>query len=84
VDEVALIEALRAGRLGGAGLDATTVEPLPPESPLWTLPRVIITPHVSAGTDRVMTHLTDFWCENLRRFAEGEALLGVVNRHEGY
>jgi D-2-hydroxyacid dehydrogenase (NADP+) len=84
VDEVALIEALRAGRLGGAGLDATTVEPLPPESPLWTLPRVIITPHVSAETDRVMAHLTDFWCENLRRFAKGEALLGVVSRHEGY
>src|SRR5262249_4768024 len=68
----ALSEPLGAGRLAGAGLDATTVEPLPPESPLWTLPRVIITPHVSAGTDRVMAHLTDFWCENLRRFAEAE------------
>jgi phosphoglycerate dehydrogenase-like enzyme len=64
--------------------DVTEVEPLPPESPLWTLPNVIITPHVSPARDRLNVHLADFWCENIRRFAEGEALLGVVNRHEGY
>ena len=84
VDESALIEALRAGRLGGAGLDATAVEPLPADSPLWDLPNVIITPHVAPGRDRLAEHLTDFWCENLRRFAEGEPLLGVVDREAGY
>lgn len=84
VDEDALIDALRAGRLGGAGLDATTIEPLPAESPLWTIPRVIITPHVSPARDRVNAHLADFWCENICRFSEDEPLLGVGHRHEGY
>jgi phosphoglycerate dehydrogenase-like enzyme len=85
VDESALIEALRNGRLAGAGLDATAVEPLPVESPLWTVPRTIITPHVAPSRDpRVKVQLVDFWCENIRRFAEGEPLRGIVNRHEGY
>ena len=84
VDEAALIEALRSGRIGGAGLDAFAVEPLPQESPLWHLPNVVITPHVSPRTDRVGDHLVDFWCENIRRFAEGEALHGLVDREAGY
>jgi phosphoglycerate dehydrogenase-like enzyme len=84
VDEAALIAALQAGRLGGAGLDATAVEPPPPESPLWTLPQVILTPHVSPARDRWRGQIADFWCENIRRFAEGEPLLGVVDRHAGY
>jgi D-2-hydroxyacid dehydrogenase (NADP+) len=60
VDEEALIEALRTRRIAGAGLDAAAVEPLPAESPLWTLPNVIITPHVAPARDRLNEHCVDF------------------------
>jgi phosphoglycerate dehydrogenase-like enzyme len=84
VDEEALIGALQHDHLAGAGLDATAVEPLPAESPLWAMPNVIITPHVAPGRDRLAEHMVDFWCENIRRFAEGQELLGVVDRYAGY
>jgi phosphoglycerate dehydrogenase-like enzyme len=84
VDEEALIVALREGRLAGAGLDSVTNEPLVPESPLWELPNVIITPHVSPGRDRFSERMVDFWCENIRRFGDGEPLLGAVDRVAGY
>ena len=84
VDEVALADALASGTIAGAGLDALAVEPLPQDSPLWSLPNVIITPHTSAITDRLGDHFVDFWCENIRRFAEGEPLLGLVNKAAGY
>jgi phosphoglycerate dehydrogenase-like enzyme len=84
VDEPALIAALRDGRIAGAGLDVAAVEPLPPDSPLWSLPNVIITPHVSAARDRIGEHIVDFWCDNIRRFAEGAPLRGIVDRQAGY
>jgi D-2-hydroxyacid dehydrogenase (NADP+) len=84
VDEPALVEALRAGRIAGAGLDAVAAEPLAPDSPLWDLPNVIVTPHTSAVTDRLAEHFVDFWAENIRRFAEGQPLLGGVDRQAGY
>ena len=84
VDEEALLAALRSGHLGGAGLDSVVEEPLPPESPLWTAPNVIITPHVSPGRDRFGSEVVGFWCDNVRRFAEGEPLLGLVDRDAGY
>jgi D-2-hydroxyacid dehydrogenase (NADP+) len=84
VDEPALIEALRSGGIAGAGLDAVAAEPLAPDSPLWDMPNVIITPHTSAVTDRLAEHFVDFWAENIRRFAEGESLLGLVDREAGY
>jgi phosphoglycerate dehydrogenase-like enzyme len=84
VDEDALIAALRMGQIAGAGLDSVSTEPLPPESPLWSLPNVIITPHVSPGRDRFGAEVVSFWCENVRRFAEGEPLLGAVDRAAGY
>ncbi len=85
IDEPALVDALQAQRIGGAGLDATTIEPLPADSPLWTMPRVIITPHVAPSRDpRTMVQLVNFWCDNIRRFAQGEPLRGIVNRREGY
>jgi phosphoglycerate dehydrogenase-like enzyme len=84
VDEQALIEALRAGRLAGAGLDTTAVEPLPGDSPLWAMPNVLITPHVAPARDRVNEYMADFWCENIRRFAEQQPLVGLVDRYAGY
>src|SRR5438552_8190504 len=65
VDEPAMIAALRERTIGGAGLDATAVEPLPADSPLWTLPNVIITPHMAPGRDRLGEHIVDFWCDNI-------------------
>jgi phosphoglycerate dehydrogenase-like enzyme len=84
VDEAALVTALREGVLAGAGLDATTLEPLPVDSPLWEMPNVIITPHIAPGRDQLGRELSVFWCENIRRFVEGEPLLGVVDRHARY
>ncbi len=84
VDEEALIQALRFGRIAGAGLDTTAVEPLPEDSPSWTLPSVIITPHVAPARDRLSEHMVDFWVENIHRFAENEPLRGLVDRHAGY
>jgi phosphoglycerate dehydrogenase-like enzyme len=84
VDEAALVSALREGRIAGAGLDATILEPLPADSPLWDLPNVIITPHVAPGRDQLGRELAAFWCENIRRFVEGEPLLGVVDRQARY
>ena len=84
VDQEALIAALQAGEIAGAGLDATTPEPLPEESVLWSMPNVIVTPHVSPGRDKIGEQLVAFWRENMRRFAEGELLLGAVDRDHGY
>ena len=84
VDEAALIDALREGRLSGAGLDAFEREPLPPDSPLWDMPNVIITPHVSGSSDGTDRCANEIVLENIRRFAKGEALMNVVNYEHGY
>lgn len=84
IDEAALSEALRAGRIAGAGLDVTTEDPIPKESPLWTMPNTIITPHVAVESVKLSEAVVDFWCENVRRFAENETLLGVMDRQAGY
>jgi phosphoglycerate dehydrogenase-like enzyme len=79
IDEDALIRALRDGRIGGAALDVTTVEPLPPESPLWTFDNVLISPHCAGtGNDGAERFLALFE-ENLRRYHADERLLGAVN-----
>ena len=59
-------------------------EPLPPESPLWELPNVILSPHISGATPHYDERATDLFAENLRRFAAGEPLLNVVSRQRGY
>lgn len=84
IDELALIAALQRGRLGGVGLDAFAGEPLAPDSPLWSLPGVIVTPHTSAITDHLGDRFVAFWSENIRRFAEGKPLLGLVDQEAGY
>jgi phosphoglycerate dehydrogenase-like enzyme len=80
----ALVSALRSGQVGGAGLDVTDPEPLPPEHPLWRLPNVIITPHVSARSDLGNDARWAVARENLRRYAAGERMLSVVDVERGY
>jgi phosphoglycerate dehydrogenase-like enzyme len=80
VDEAALVDALARGHLGGAGLDVFTVEPLPAESPLWSMPNVIITPHSSGITFRSYRRSIDLFLDNFDRYTRGEALRNVVSR----
>jgi phosphoglycerate dehydrogenase-like enzyme len=82
VDEPALVEALAAGRLGGAVLDVFADEPLPADSPLWALPNAVITPHVSA--ESFPDQIVGVFVENLRRFERGEPLLHRIDPERGY
>lgn len=84
VDTAALVEALQAGRIAGAGLDVTDPEPLPPGHPLWKLPNVIITPHLGGASDRFWERETALLRENLRRYLAGQPLLNVVEKRQGY
>ncbi len=79
-----LIAALRSGRLAGAGLDVVDPEPLPADSPLWHLPNVIITPHVSADTPVSAEQRKFVLVENLRRYSAGEPMISVVDLERGY
>jgi phosphoglycerate dehydrogenase-like enzyme len=84
IDEAALIAALRNGHLGGAVLDVFEHEPLEPQNPLWTLPNVIISPHVSGVRPDHWNDVIDLFSENLQRFERGEPLLNVVDVQAGY
>ena len=84
VDERALLSALRDGRIGGAVLDTFRDEPLPPSSPFYDLPNVIVTPHTSWSSGRVLDRSVELFCDNLRRYAAGEPLLNVVDPTAGY
>ncbi len=84
IDEAALIAALREGRIGGAILDALTQEPLSADNPLWALPNVIITPHMSADTALYNDRATALFCDNLSRFLDGRELRNVVDKHWRY
>lgn len=74
------VAALQAGEIAGAGLDVFQVEPLPPEHPLWTMPGVLLTPHVAGVGPYLQERRTELLLENCRRFAAGEALLNVVDK----
>lgn len=84
VDEPALIAALHAGRLGGAVLDVTQREPLPPDDPLWSCPNTILTQHTSAGSPREHLDAIALFGRNLARYREGQTLLNVVDWSRGY
>jgi phosphoglycerate dehydrogenase-like enzyme len=84
VDETALIDALRSGRLRGAALDVFGDEPLPPSSALWDLDNVLITPHVSATTTRFWQRETSLILDNLRRYLDGRTLRNTVDLEAGY
>jgi len=79
-----LVTALREHRIAGAGLDVVDPEPLPADSPLWHLPGVLITPHVSADTSVTTQQRTALLRENLRRYTAGEPMLAVVELERGY
>jgi phosphoglycerate dehydrogenase-like enzyme len=83
-DDEALLTALREGWIAGAGLDAHAVEPLPADSPFWSLPNVIITPHNGATTAQTARRGVDVFVDNLTRFVAGEPLRNVVDKTAGY
>jgi phosphoglycerate dehydrogenase-like enzyme len=84
VDEQALIKALRQGWIAGAGLDVTEVEPLPTESPLYSMPNVILTPHVAGVSVHYEKRLAELFADNLRRYRAGEALVNRFDPTRGY
>ena len=84
IDERALVRALREGPLGGAVLDTFREEPLAPGSPFYDLPNVIVTPHTSWSSGRVLDESFELFCENLRRYRAGAPLLNMVDPTAGY
>lgn len=84
VVEADLVAALQSGHLAGAALDVTELEPLPASSPLWDMPNVIVTPHVGAQSARRYDDTTNFFCENLSRYLNGQRLLNLVDKQLGF
>lgn len=83
-DEPALVEALQSGRLGGAVLDVTATEPLPTDSPLWTLPNVLLTQHTGGGQPLEDEGKVDVLLRNLNLFRTGQPLENRVAPSRGY
>jgi len=84
VDTPALVRALKAGTIAGAGLDPAYKEPLPPDDELWTAPNLIITCHTSGWSPKVEGRTHGLFIENVRRYANGLPLLNVVDKQRGY
>ncbi len=84
VDEQALIRALREGWIAGAGLDVTEEEPLPSESPLYSMPNVILTPHISGNSAHYDTRLAALFADNLKRYRTGQQLQNRYEPSRGY
>ncbi|HLY32720.1 MAG TPA: D-2-hydroxyacid dehydrogenase [Ktedonobacterales bacterium] len=84
VNEEALIAALRDGTIAGAGLDVVATEPLPIESPLWSMPNVILSPHLSGLTIRYGERLTTLFLDNLARYRANQPLINLVDAARGY
>lgn len=84
VDEAALLTALTEGWIAGAGIDAFVIEPLPPDHPLWSVPNLFVTPHISWNSPHTRTRTADLFLDNLHRYRTGLPLQNVVDRHAGY
>ena len=76
VDQAALVEALRSGHLGGAGLDVTATEPLAPDDPLLKLPNVVITPHIGSASHATRVRMAELAVDNIL-----DAFAGRLPRH---
>ncbi len=84
IDEPALINALKAGKIRGAGLDVYAEEPLPSSSPFWKLPNVIACPHIAGFSRHYVARAMTLFAENMRRYIAGEPLLNMVQKERGY
>jgi len=84
VDEAALIEALRSGQLGAAALDVASVEPLPPQDPLWQAPNLYLSYHCSTDPHALFVNLHRLFRDNVRRFLDGQPLVNEVDLASGY
>jgi phosphoglycerate dehydrogenase-like enzyme len=84
VDEAALVEALRTGRIAGAALDVFEREPLPSDSPLWSVENLLITPHTAGLTERLWHRHYELFSDNLRRYLTRQPLCFVVDKQKGY
>ena len=84
VDEAALAEGLKNGEIAGTGLDVFEKEPLSPDSPLWDMENVIITPHAAGGSPNRHNRTVGFFCQNLKRYQAGEPLFNEVDKSLGY
>jgi phosphoglycerate dehydrogenase-like enzyme len=84
IDEPALIDALRTGRVSFAALDVFASEPLPSDSPLWSMPNVVISPHTAALSKHEDRRIAEVFCDNATRLLEGRPLRNVINTEEFY
>ena len=84
VDEEALVDALRAGKLAGAALDVTRPEPPAPDSPLWDCPNLLLTPHTAGASPRKERRVVEIFRDNIQRFQKGEPLVNLVDKTRGY
>jgi phosphoglycerate dehydrogenase-like enzyme len=84
VDELALADALRNRKIGGAAIDVFNEEPLPADSPLWDLENLLITPHSAGLTEKLWERHYVLICENLRRYLVHQPLLALVDKTKGY
>lgn len=84
IDEAALLRCLREGWIAGAALDVFAERPLPPDSPFFDLPNVILTPHMSGISAGYYDRMTDLFCDNLRRYLAGDPLANLIEKQKGY
>jgi phosphoglycerate dehydrogenase-like enzyme len=84
VDETALVDALKAGTIAGAASDVFAEEPLPPASPLWQAPNLVVSPHIAGASQDVWVRVIDLIFDNLERLRRGETPVNEVDKSSGY
>jgi phosphoglycerate dehydrogenase-like enzyme len=84
IDEPALVDALKAGQIAGAGLDVTEKEPLSQDSPLWDAPNLILTPHRAGASQHRPRKIFEFFMQNMERYISGQKPMNVVDKRKGY
>ncbi len=84
IDQQALVRALKEGWIAGAALDVVEEEPLPPDSELWSIPNLLLTPHCGGQSTSTVKNIVNFFCENLRRYLTGGLLLNLLDKKAGF